>query len=94
MPATTASARSTPISATNFHRVRIGVGKPGDKDMVMSHVLGDFAKADTAWLEPLIERSARMRRCSRARGFATFQNKVHLALNPEAETTSPKKETA
>ena len=30
----------------DFHRVRIGVGHPGEKDVVHSHVLGDFGKAD------------------------------------------------
>jgi peptidyl-tRNA hydrolase, PTH1 family len=29
-----------------FKRVRLGIGHPGDKDLVMPHVLGDFAKSD------------------------------------------------
>lgn len=41
-----------------FWRVRIGIGHPGDKDRVTGYVLGDFTKADRAWLEPLIERIA------------------------------------
>lgn len=35
-------------------RVRIGIGHPGNKDMVSHYVLHDFAKADQAWLKPLI----------------------------------------
>lgn len=37
----------------DFLRVRVGVGHPGDKSMVMPHVLSDFSKADLAWFEPL-----------------------------------------
>jgi len=39
----------------DFTRVRIGIGHPGDKDRVHRHVLGDFAKADAAWLDPLLD---------------------------------------
>ncbi|MEM9169756.1 MAG: aminoacyl-tRNA hydrolase [Pseudomonadota bacterium] len=41
-----------------FRRVRVGVGRPGDKAGVHGHVLGDFAKADEAWLAPLLEAMA------------------------------------
>ena len=34
-----------------FWRVRIGIGHPGHKSLV----LGDFAKADAAWLDPLLD---------------------------------------
>lgn len=39
----------------NFHRVRIGIGHPGDKSRVTSHVLGDFAKADQDWLTQMLD---------------------------------------
>jgi len=39
----------------DFWRVRLGVGHPGDKDLVHGHVLSDFAKADKAWLEKLLD---------------------------------------
>lgn len=38
-----------------FKRVRLGVGHPGDKDLAVGHVLGDFAKADKVWLDPLLD---------------------------------------
>jgi PTH1 family peptidyl-tRNA hydrolase len=41
-----------------FWRVRIGIGHPGDKSKVTAHVLGDFAKADSDWLDPLLEAMA------------------------------------
>ena len=39
----------------NFRRVRIGIGHPGDKAMVMPHVLSDFSKADLDWFGPLVD---------------------------------------
>jgi len=38
-----------------FWRVRIGIGHPGERAKVLSHVLGDFAKADARWLDPLVD---------------------------------------
>lgn len=38
-----------------YARVRIGIGHPGSKELVMRHVLHDFGKADAAWLEPLLD---------------------------------------
>lgn len=42
-------------AGADFKRVRMGIGHPGDKARVTGHVLGDFAKADQAWLDPLLE---------------------------------------
>ena len=39
----------------DFHRIRIGVGHPGDKAQVANYVLHPFAKADEAWLGPMID---------------------------------------
>ena len=39
----------------DYRRVRIGIGHPGVKELVHGHVLGDFAKADQEWLEPLLD---------------------------------------
>jgi peptidyl-tRNA hydrolase, PTH1 family len=38
-----------------YTRVRIGIGHPGAKDAVIHYVLNDFAKADRAWIEPLLD---------------------------------------
>jgi peptidyl-tRNA hydrolase, PTH1 family len=38
----------------DFKRVRLGIDHPGDKEQVTNHVLGNFAKADAHWLEPLL----------------------------------------
>lgn len=37
-----------------FQRLRMGIGHPGDKRLVSNYVLGDFAKADEAWLDSLL----------------------------------------
>lgn len=39
----------------DYRRVRLGIGHPGDKERVTAHVLGNFAKVDREWLEPLID---------------------------------------
>jgi peptidyl-tRNA hydrolase, PTH1 family len=39
----------------DYVRVRIGIGHPGHKDLVVGYVLHDFAKTDAAWLEPLLD---------------------------------------
>lgn len=44
-----------PQVGKDYRRVRLGVGHPGNKDAVMHHVLGDFSKADHAWLDPLLD---------------------------------------
>lgn len=38
-----------------YWRVRLGIGHPGHKDRVEGYVLSDFAKAEEAWLDPLME---------------------------------------
>ena len=43
-----------PQITPNYRRIRLGVGHPGDKSLVMHHVLGDFAKAEHLWLDPLL----------------------------------------
>ena len=44
---------------TEFRRVRIGIGHPGDKSKVSGYVLHDFAKADEDWIGPLLAGIAR-----------------------------------
>jgi len=42
----------------DFRRARLGTGHPGHKDLVMGHVLSDFAKAELDWVRPLLEACA------------------------------------
>jgi PTH1 family peptidyl-tRNA hydrolase len=66
----------------HFVRVRLGIGHPGDKNLVYPHVLSDFAKADHVWLKPLIEAVADHFPLLIEGQEANFQSKVHLAVNP------------
>ena len=43
----------------DYKRVRLGIGHPGDKALVVHYVLQDFAKADKQWLEPFLDGIAR-----------------------------------
>jgi peptidyl-tRNA hydrolase, PTH1 family len=63
-----------------YRRVRIGIGHPGDKDMVQHYVLSDFAKSDRGWVEALIAILADNAELVARGQDATFQNKVHLAM--------------
>jgi PTH1 family peptidyl-tRNA hydrolase len=39
----------------DYWRVRMGIGHPGDKDLVHGYVLSDFSKAEALWLEKLVD---------------------------------------
>lgn len=74
----------------DYARVRIGVGRPQSKDEVIDHVLDDFAKADRAWLEPLLDAIAEyVPLLARGDGEA-FMSKVALATRPAKEKKEKK----
>ena len=64
-------------------RVRIGIGHPGQKDLVTHHVLHDFAKADHAWLEPLLDAIAAEAPYLAEGASDKFQSRVAHALQAE-----------
>src|SRR6058998_3296904 len=64
----------------DYRRVRIGVGHPGDKDLVEFYVLSPFAKGERAWVEALCDAIAENAALLARGDDASFQNKVHLAL--------------
>ena len=65
-----------------FKRVRLGIGHPGDKNIVTPHVLGDFAKSDREWLVAMLDAVADNAALLIAGEEANFQSKVHLKVNP------------
>ncbi len=79
----------------DFHRLRLGIGHPGHKDKVQGYVLKDFPKVDREWLDPLLDAVSEHAGLLASREFATFQNRVHLRINPSAgapaETGKPAK---
>jgi PTH1 family peptidyl-tRNA hydrolase len=64
----------------DYRRVRIGIGHPGVKEMVTHHVLGDFAKADYLWLDPLLEATADNAALLVKGDDSGFMNKLALAV--------------
>ena len=68
----------------NVRRVRMGVGHPGDKSLVMPYVLADFAKADEPWRDALIEACARSLPLLLSEGDERYQTEVmRLAPAPK-----------
>jgi peptidyl-tRNA hydrolase, PTH1 family len=63
-----------------YRRVRLGIGHPGVKELVHSHVLSDFAKDDLPWVAALCEAVADNAGLIATGRDSTFQNKVHLAM--------------
>ncbi len=68
--------------ASDFRRVRIGIGHPGHRDDVMPYVLSDFAKADAGWLERVIEAVAEAAPLLAVGDDPGFMTKVALIVNP------------
>jgi PTH1 family peptidyl-tRNA hydrolase len=70
----------------DYVRVRIGIGHPGRKDRVSGYVLHDFAKADHAWLEPLLGAIAREAPYLAEGANDKFQSRVAHAAQAEGES--------
>ena len=65
----------------DYRRVRIGIGHPGNKDIVYAYVLSDFAKSEREWVTALCDVIADNAALLAAGEDANFQNKVHLAMD-------------
>jgi PTH1 family peptidyl-tRNA hydrolase len=63
-----------------YRRVRIGVGHPGVKELVYGYVLSDFGKTERPWVEALCAVMADNAHLLAEGQDASFQNKVHLAM--------------
>ncbi|WP_372425461.1 aminoacyl-tRNA hydrolase [Salinarimonas chemoclinalis] len=64
----------------DYRRVRLGIGHPGDKALVHAYVLNDFAKSEQPWVEDLCRAVADHAELLAKSDDASFQNKVHLAM--------------
>ena len=71
------------LGTQDYWRVRLGIGHPGDKARVLAHVLGDFAKADRAWLTAMLAAVAEAAPLLAAAQPEAFMSKVAL-LTQEA----------
>ncbi len=70
----------------SYRRVRLGIGHPGVKELVQRHVLGDFAKTDRIWLEPLLDAIAENFGLLVKGEDSTFMNKIALATGEKLAT--------
>ena len=70
----------------DYRRVRIGIGHPGAKHLVQPHVLSDFAKSERPWVIALCDIIADNAELLVKGQDATFQNKVHLAMDAKGWT--------
>ena len=64
----------------DYHRVRLGIGHPGNKDLMEAYVLQDFAKSERPLVEALCELVADNAGLLIEGKDSIFQNKVHLAI--------------
>lgn len=81
----------------DYKRVRLGIGHPGSKDVVIHHVLGDFAKADAEWLDEMLDALsssvARLAKGDDSR-FLTDVAKALGTMESGKNDNAPPKETA
>ena len=64
----------------DYRRVRFGIGHPGDKKLMETYVLQDFAKSERPWVEALCDIVADNAALLVEGKDSTFQNKVYLAM--------------
>lgn len=76
-----------------YRRLRLGIGHPGNKDLVHGYVLGDFAKVDREWLEPLLDAIADNAEMLVKNEDSQLMNKLALAVGgkPDEDAAKPAK---
>lgn len=78
----------------DFQRVRIGIGHPGNKKLVSNYVLGDFAKFEQDWLQPLLDGIASGAPALAGGDAPGFLNAVALKTAPTRPERKPKRPAA
>lgn len=74
----------------DYRRVRLGVGHPGHKDLVEGYVLQDFAKAETARRDKLLEAVAEeLPRLLEGDEGAFMSRVAHLVSPPKPKPAAP-----
>jgi peptidyl-tRNA hydrolase, PTH1 family len=72
-----------------FHRLRIGVGHPGNAEQVQSHVLSDFSKADQVWRDELLGAIADNAALLAKSEFSNFTTAIAAQLKPNPKKPMP-----
>jgi PTH1 family peptidyl-tRNA hydrolase len=73
----------------DFWRVRLGVGHPGDPDMVIGHVLRPFSKEEQPAVDKLVDTIADAIPLLVAGDANRFMSKVDVTLNPRPPKEKP-----
>lgn len=79
------------MCGADYHRVRIGIGHPGSKELVHGYVLSDFAADDKDWLAALLKGVAENISLLTDSDEAGFMNKLALAVKPAVKAETPDK---
>ena len=66
----------------DYWRVRMGIGHPGDKDLVSDYVLSDFSKAESLWMDKLVDAAAEAAPLLMASEKNDFMTRVALLAPP------------
>lgn len=67
------------LIGTDYGRVRMGIGHPGEKHLVSSYVLKDFPKEDQIWVKNMVDAAANHVDLLISGDEANYMNKVNLA---------------
>jgi PTH1 family peptidyl-tRNA hydrolase len=70
------------LGSSDYWRVRLGIGHPGVKELVLPYVLGNFSKDDVAWLVPLLDAVADAAPLLAAGKAPDFMTRVALLTHP------------
>ena len=73
----------------DYWRVRMGIGHPGDKDLVHGYVLSDFSKAEALWLEKLVDAVGDASGLLLSGVENVFMTRVALLAPPPARPAEP-----
>jgi PTH1 family peptidyl-tRNA hydrolase len=66
----------------DYRRIRIGIGHPGEKHKVTTHVLQNFSKSDIEWFKPMLDAMVEAAPLLAADDDNGFMSKVALLLAP------------
>ena len=83
------------MCGNDYLRVRLGIGHPGDKNLVHHYVLSDFFKDEHGWVEAVLSAVADSADLLASGRPDAFQNRVHLAIQSsgKAPHEAPDQET-
>lgn len=75
-------------AGSEFLRIRIGVGHPGDKTKVVGHVLNDFSMSEREWVDKVIHSIGKYLPILVSRDYSMFKSKVASIFNEARLNTS------